>query len=111
MAGVTSGLLSAGDQVTWEARHLGVRQRLTAKITKCVPPDYFVNVMVSGAFKSFIHRHSFITNLEGTLMIDDFDYVSPLGILGHVADALFLKRYMTNFLRERAEFIKRVAES
>lgn len=111
MGGVASGLLSVGDEVTWEARHLGVRQRLTARITECVPPDYFVDVMVSGAFRSFTHRHSFIATPEGTLMVDDFDYVSPLWILGHIADALFLERYMTKFLRSRAEFIKRVAES
>src|SRR2546430_13616299 len=30
---VTSGLLGPGDVVTWEARHFGVRQRLTVKIT------------------------------------------------------------------------------
>jgi len=32
VGGVTSGLLGAGDTVTWEARHLGRRWRLTARI-------------------------------------------------------------------------------
>ncbi|MFP3488758.1 cell division protein, partial [Staphylococcus sp. SIMBA_130] len=31
--GVTEGLMRAGDTVTWEATHFGIRQRLTAKIT------------------------------------------------------------------------------
>lgn len=34
IGGVTSGLLEKGDFVTWEATHLGMRQTLTAKITK-----------------------------------------------------------------------------
>ena len=38
-------------------------------------------------------------------MIDEVDYASPLGLLGHIADALFLKNYMTRFLlRHNAQF-------
>ena len=33
VGGVTTGLLGPGDTVTWEGRHFGVRQRLTARIT------------------------------------------------------------------------------
>ena len=33
VAGRTQGLLELGEEVTWEAVHLGLRQRLTAKIT------------------------------------------------------------------------------
>jgi len=31
VGGRTSGLIGLGESVTWEARHLGVRQRLTAR--------------------------------------------------------------------------------
>lgn len=43
-------------------------------------------------------------------MIDLFDYTAPLGVLGWVADHLFLERYMRNFLLTRAEQLKRLAE-
>ena len=33
IAGVTKGLLGPDDEVTWEARHLGIRQRLTVRLT------------------------------------------------------------------------------
>ena len=33
VAGVTSGLMGPDDEVTWEATHLGVRQRLTSRIS------------------------------------------------------------------------------
>jgi hypothetical protein len=33
VAGVTHGLIGLNDEVTWEARHFGVRQRLTVRIT------------------------------------------------------------------------------
>ena len=38
--GRTSGLIEAGETVTWEAKHLGVRQRLTSKITAMERPDF-----------------------------------------------------------------------
>lgn len=44
-------------------------------------------------------------------MRDRFDYDSPLGILGKIADVLFLEKYMTRFLKERNRMIKETAES
>jgi len=38
--GRTTGLIEAGETVTWEARHLGVRQRLTSKITAMERPHF-----------------------------------------------------------------------
>lgn len=73
-------------------------------------PHYFVDEMVSGAFKSFRHQHFFKQEGDTTLVTDIFDYISPLGVLGKAADALFLKQYMQNFLLERNEVIKRYAE-
>ena len=32
VAGVTTGLLGPGEEVTWEARHFGIKQRLTVRI-------------------------------------------------------------------------------
>lgn len=54
VAGVTSGLMEKGDTVTWEAMHLGVKQRLTAKIIEMDKPHGFTDAMVKGAF---IHSH------------------------------------------------------
>jgi hypothetical protein len=32
--GVTSGLIGQGETVTWEAKHFGIIQRLSSKITR-----------------------------------------------------------------------------
>jgi len=111
VAGRTSGLIALDEQVTWEATHFGVRQRLTTRITQFERPRHFRDSMVRGAFRRFDHDHDFETVDEGTLMKDRFDYTSPLGPLGQLADLLFLKRYMTRFLEERNRLIKSIAES
>ncbi len=111
VAGITRGLLGPGDLVTWEAVHFGIKQRLTARITRFERPYLFEDEMVRGAFASFTHTHQFLPDGDATLMVDVFRYTSPLGFLGTLADRLFLERYMTRFLSERAIFLKQVAES
>lgn len=110
VAGVTSGLLGLHDEVTWEAKHLGVRQRLTSRITAMERPRMFVDEMQRGAFKSLRHLHLFEQKEGGTLMIDELTFASPFGPLGRLVDALFLEGYMRRFLMKHNEYIKRVAE-
>ncbi|SFF17391.1 hypothetical protein SAMN04487969_116104 [Paenibacillus algorifonticola] len=110
IGGVTQGLIELGQTVTWEAVHFGIKQRLTARISAMEAPHFFVDEQVGGAFKHFYHSHEFIISGDGTLMIDTFDYASPLGLLGKLADALFLERYMRVFLTKRNLYIKNVAE-
>jgi len=98
---VTSGLIQIGQQVTWEARHFGVKQRFTSEITAYEPPAFFQDTMVSGAFASFQHDHRFVERDDRTLMIDELRFRAPLGVLGRIAEALLLRRYLTVFLAER----------
>ncbi|WP_316930898.1 SRPBCC family protein [Lacinutrix jangbogonensis] len=110
VAGKTSGLIELNEWVTWEAVHFGVKQQLTSKITVFESPNYFVDEMVSGTFKSFKHEHIFASDGEQTIMIDKFYFQSPFGILGKLANTLFLKRYMTNLLTIRNLLLKQKAE-
>jgi ligand-binding SRPBCC domain-containing protein len=109
--GVTKGLINLGETVTWEATHFGIKQNLTSIITICEKPFRFSDAMVSGAFERFDHDHVFAENGGLTTMKDVFDYDSPLGILGNIADFLFLENYMKNLLMVRNEALKRVSES
>jgi ligand-binding SRPBCC domain-containing protein len=112
VGGVRRGLMGAGDQVTWRARHFGVWQELTSRITIFDPPRRFRDSMVRGAFARFDHDHVFTAIAEDcTEMLDVFDFDSPLGPLGRIADALVLTRYMRRFLARRNEVLRQVAES
>ncbi|MEM6630184.1 MAG: SRPBCC family protein [Bacteroidota bacterium] len=111
VAGVTSGLIKMGESVTWRAKHFGIYQKLTSKITAFDRPNYFVDEMVKGAFKRFKHEHIFEEQEGKTLMKDVFEYESPLGLLGNMADALILEKYMRRLLEKRNETIKVFAET
>ena len=112
IGGVTKGLIGLGEEVTWEANHFGICQRLTTRITAFSRPSHFRDSQVDGAFRRFDHDHYFETINDGTtLMRDVFDYTSPLGWLGILADHLFLESYMREFLMKRNLLIKKVAEA
>ena len=112
VAGRITGLIEMGEDVTWEATHFGVRQKLTSRIVQMDRPRHFRDSLVRGAFKRFDHDHFFESSSQRiTTMRDIFDYTSPLGFLGVIADSLFLTSYMRRLLEERNQIIKRIAES
>ncbi len=111
IAGVTSGLIGKGEWVTWRAKHLGITQKLTSKITSFESPYYFADEQVKGAFQSFKHEHYFEKHHKGTLLKDVFEFEAPFGPLGRLANVLFLKNYMRRFLKERNKVLKSFSES
>jgi len=110
IAGVTSGLIGVGEEVTWEATHFGVRQQLTSRIIAFDSPNHFRDSQVSGPFRRFDHDHFFHSESTGTVMRDVFDFESPFGWLGRAIDLCILRGYMKKLLEHRAEVIKATAE-
>jgi ligand-binding SRPBCC domain-containing protein len=110
VGGVRSGLINLGEEVTWEATHFGIRQRLTSRITSFNRPRHFRDSQVRGAFRRFDHDHFFTVESGATVMRDVFDYESPWGLLGRCADRCFLRSYMARLLKKRALVIKTTAE-
>jgi ligand-binding SRPBCC domain-containing protein len=110
VGGRNEGLFEPGDSVIWEAQHFGLSFKLEVTITEMEQPSYFVDEQIRGPFKYMSHRHSFESDGEYCFMKDEFEFSSPLGILGKIVDALFLKRYMTKLLHERNHLIKASAE-
>ena len=111
IAGVTSGLLELGQEVTWRARHFGVWQTLSSRITAFDRPRYFRDSQVRGAFRSFAHDHFFESSAGGTVMRDVLEYTAPFGLLGRLAERMVLTEYLRRFLEERNRQLKHIAES
>jgi ligand-binding SRPBCC domain-containing protein len=78
VGGRTSGLIQLGETVTWHAKHFGIWQTLTSKLTEMQAPNYFTDEMVTGAFKAFRHEHYFYPLGNQTLMKDVFMFDAPL---------------------------------
>lgn len=110
VGGRTSGLIELGEEVTWRARHFGIYQHFTSRITAFESPYYFQDSMQQGAFASFVHDHFFSVDGEGTRMKDVLVFAAPFGVLGRIAETLVLRRYLERLLRARASVIRSHAE-
>jgi len=105
--GVTSGLIKAGETVSWEARHFGILWRMTSEIVAFDPPHRFVDQMVRGPFARFRHEHRFTAAAGGTtVMTDVVDFAMRLGPIANVPAGAYLRRLM----RLRNEAIRAKAE-
>jgi ligand-binding SRPBCC domain-containing protein len=104
--GVTSGLISEGETVTFHARHFGWR-RHTSRVEVLRPYSHFRDVMVAGSFRYFEHDHHFAPMDDGTRIRDEIRFSAPWGPLGRV----LARRRLTALLEERNAVIKQVAES
>lgn len=109
-AGRKSGLCELGDEITWEAVHFGIRQKLSIKITQMENYVFFEDTMTKGAFNSMRHEHYFESHGSSCIMRDIFYYEVPYSIFGIIFDKIILKKYMTKFLIERNQTIKKAAE-
>ena len=105
IAGVTSGLISLGEEVTWRAWHFGLPLRMTSRITELDAPHSFTDEQVRGPFRRFKHVHEFSENADGTLMTDRVEFQAPFGPVGLLAEWLFLARYLQKLIETRNQYL------
>jgi ligand-binding SRPBCC domain-containing protein len=107
VAGPTSGVLALGGEITWEARHLGRRRRLSMAISAYERPRMFRDELVRGPLRKLAHDHFFEAVGQDTEMRDVFEFESSVQLV----DSLVLARHFRRLLVRRNETIKRLAES
>lgn len=105
IAGVMSGLIEEGQEVTWRARHFGVPLTMTSRITALEFPASFTDEQVRGPFKFFRHVHEFQATETGSIMTDRVEFKAPFGILGSLAERLILRGYLQRLIAHRGRFL------
>jgi ligand-binding SRPBCC domain-containing protein len=104
----TAGRIGLGETVTWQLGPAAAGVPLhTSRIVELVEDDghgaaRFVDAMERGLFASFRHEHRLVAAADGSiLMYDDVVWLSPLGVLGRAADAVFVRRALLALLHAR----------
>lgn len=104
-AGRTTGGLEEGEQITWSARHFGLRFRMTSLVFDVERPRRFRDRQTKGPFGAFLHTHEFSDAEGGTLMRDTIEFRSPLGPLGGFVDRVIMRRHLIRVITERNDGI------
>lgn len=105
VAGVRSGLIGEGQEVTWRARHFGIPLTMTSRVTQVDFPRSFTDEQVRGPFRSFRHVHEFEATPGGCIMTDRVEFAAPFGLLGRAAGKLVLRPYLQRLIRDRGRFL------
>ena len=78
----TGSRLEEGTDV-WLSGHYITTIRWHSRITR-MQPFIYVDEMLQGPFKTWIHTHSFRATSGGTEVIDEIDFELPYGAVGRV---------------------------
>jgi ligand-binding SRPBCC domain-containing protein len=90
---------------------LGIKMHWLTEITHLVEKKYFVDEQRFGPYSFWHHKH-FIREVEGGVeMIDIVHYKLPLGILGRIANALFVKKQLAEIFNYRYEKLEQLYNS
>ena len=77
------------------------------EITHVREPHYFVDEQRIGPYKLWHHEHHLKPANDGGEMTDIVTYQPPLGILGSVANALFIRNQLAQIFAYRVEALKK----
>ena len=112
VAGVTSGRIGLGEDVTWRATHFRIPFTMTSRVTELDRPRRFVDEQQRGPFRRFRHEHVFEIDGSGggTVMVDRISFDAPAGIVGRLVERLVLARYVEGLIEQRSRHTKAEAE-
>lgn len=95
----------AGMLIDYRLKLFGVPLHWQSRIESFQPGEQFVDVQLRGPYRRWRHLHEFRDAPGGTLMLDQVDYELPLGPLGSLAHALFVRRTLGKIFDFRREKI------
>ena len=89
------GQMYAGQIIEYAIRPvLGIKLHWVTEITHVAGKTFFVDEQRFGPYAFWHHKHTLRQTKDGVDMTDEVHYQLPLGILGRMAHALFVKRQL-----------------
>jgi len=73
---------------------LGIKLDWVTEITHVKDKEYFVDEQRIGPYTMWHHEHKIETIVGGIMMTDIVTYQPPMGILGAIANTLFIKKQL-----------------
>ena len=97
--------VQAGTLIDYRLRLFGVPFDWRTRIETFEPNVRFSDVQLRGPYRRWHHLHEFFAAGTGTVVVDTVDYELPLGPLGALAHALFVRRTLGYIFDYRAHHL------
>ena len=78
------------------------------EITQVKEKEFFIDEQRVGPYKMWHHEHIFKTKEDGVLMTDIITYIPPFGLLGKLANSLFVKKRINEIFDYRSQIIEQL---
>jgi ligand-binding SRPBCC domain-containing protein len=85
---------------------LGIKMNWMTEITHVKEGEYFIDEQRFGPYALWHHQHHFKTIEGGVLMTDILNYATPYGIIGRLANTLFVDKQIKQVFSYREKAIK-----
>jgi ligand-binding SRPBCC domain-containing protein len=99
--------MAPGAVIAYELRLRGVPMRWTSRIEEWETDRLFVDRQLRGPYRLWVHRHEFVPLADGTVVRDRVRYALPLGTLGTIARAVFVRRDLERIFDFRRDAVRR----
>ncbi len=80
---------------------LGIKLHWVTEITHIAEGKYFVDEQRTGPYAFWHHKHFIQPHPKGVEMIDLVHYALPLGLLGNIANAIYVKKQLKQIFDHR----------
>jgi len=87
---------------------LGIPLTWVTEITHVVEQSYFVDEQRIGPYALWHHQHKLEEIPGGVLMTDTISYQPPLGLLGALANALFIRKQLQKIFAYRTQALVKI---
>jgi ligand-binding SRPBCC domain-containing protein len=87
---------------------LGIKTLWVTEITQVSHQKYFVDEQRIGPYKIWHHQHLLKENSEGVLMEDIISYQPPFGLIGSIANKLFIEKQLTAVFDYRTVAVEKI---
>ncbi|MGM0572252.1 MAG: SRPBCC family protein [Bacteroidota bacterium] len=87
---------------------LGIPLQWVTEITHVKEKSYFVDEQRAGPYAMWHHQHWIEAVDDGVLMTDIVSYKPPMGFLGSIANALFIKKKLNQIFSYRNKVLNEV---
>ena len=100
-----------GSRAIIETKIFGfIPSRWVAEHTKYDPPNMFEDVMISGPFKSWRHKHIVKLHEDGAILRDEVEYEPPFSIFGAVVSPFLVEPKIEKMFEYRHKVTKEYFE-
>ena len=87
---------------------LGIKLNWVTEITHVKDKEYFVDEQRIGPYTMWHHEHKIETIAGGIMMTDIVTYQPPMGILGAIANTLFIKKQLEEIFGYRTVALENI---